>query len=53
MYKFVIANILFIGIALTEDLSMEKIKANNLEFDVRTAGLSNSGDAIILLNGFP
>jgi len=53
MYKFVIANILFIGIALTEDLSMEKIKANNLEFDVRTAGLSNSGDAIILLHGFP
>ena len=32
---------------------MEKIKANNLEFDVRTAGLSNSGDAIILLHGFP
>ena len=32
---------------------MEKIKANNLEFDVRVAGLSNTGDAVILLHGFP
>ena len=32
---------------------MEKIKANNLEFDVRVAGLFNTGDAVILLHGFP
>ena len=32
---------------------MEKIKANNLEFNVRVAGLSYYGDAIVLLHGFP
>ena len=32
---------------------MEKININKLEFDVRTGGLSNEGDAVILLHGFP
>ena len=32
---------------------MEKIKVNNFDFDVRVAGLSNNGDAVILLHGFP
>jgi len=53
MYKFFIANILFTGIILSQGVLMEKIKANNLEFDVRAAGLSNNGDAVILLHGFP
>ena len=46
MYKFFIANILFTGIILSQGVLMEKIKANNLEFDVRAAGLSNNGEFI-------
>ena len=32
---------------------MRKININKLEFNVRTGGLSNKGDAVILLHGFP
>lgn len=33
--------------------NMRKININKLEFNVRTGGLSNKGDAVILLHGFP
>ena len=53
MYKFLVAYILLMVITFPKEVFMEKIKANNLEFDVRVAGLSNTGDAVILLHGFP
>ena len=53
MYKFLVAYILLTVITFPEEVFMKKINANNLEFDVRVAGLSNTGDAVILLHGFP
>ena len=38
---------------MTNLVQIEKVNVNNLDFDVRTAGLDNSGDLVVLLHGFP
>ncbi|MCH4004908.1 MAG: alpha/beta hydrolase [Lactobacillus crispatus] len=34
-------------------IEIKKYHINNLDFTVRTAGLENSGDLVVLLHGFP
>lgn len=53
MKKIVILLISISGILSSQNNDMLKVNINNLQFDVRSAGLSNKGDAVILLHGFP
>jgi len=53
MIKHIITLLLSIGFILGKEVSIVEVNVGKLIFNCRTSGLSNNGDGIILLHGWP